>query len=114
MRKRGANVTDIVVLVIAADDGVMEQTKECIFAAKAAGCPIVVAINKIDKEGANPQQIITDLMSYDVLVEEFGGDVQMSKIAAKKGLGIEDLLEKILLQVSMSFNKRNKVYFILG
>lgn len=99
MRKRGANVTDIVVLVVAADDGVMDQTKECIFAAKAAGCPIVVAINKIDKEGANIQNILTDLMSYDILVEEFGGEVQAAKLSAKRGIGIEGLLEKILLQV---------------
>eukprot|EP01035_Chromulina_nebulosa_P018582 gene18582-24308_t len=107
MRKRGANVTDIVVLVVAADDGVMDQTKECIFAAKAANCPIVVAVNKIDKEGADPQGIITELMKYDVLVEEFGGDVQLSKLSAKKGVGIDDLLEKILLQAEIMNLKAN-------
>mmetsp|Transcript_15492 Transcript_15492/g.14023 ORF Transcript_15492/g.14023 Transcript_15492/m.14023 type:complete len:940 (+) Transcript_15492:57-2876(+) len=107
MRKRGANVTDIVVLVVAADDGVMDQTKECIFAAKAANCPIVVAVNKIDKEGADPQGIITELMKYDVLVEEFGGDVQLSKLSAKQGIGIDDLLEKILLQAEIMNLKAN-------
>jgi len=120
MRIRGANITDIVVLVVAADDGVMEQTKECIAAAKAAGCPIVVAINKvyerlfvkdkaclssltiqlqIDKEGADPNAIKTQLMSYDVLVEEFGGDAQCVLVSATKGIGLAELLEKIQIQV---------------
>lgn len=98
MRTRGANVTDIVILVVAADDGIMEQTKECIAAAKAANCPIVVAINKIDKEGADVGKVLTGLMSYDILTEEFGGDVQCAKVSAKAGLGIDDLLEKILVQ----------------
>jgi translation initiation factor IF-2 len=98
MRKRGANMTDIVILVVAADDGIMEQTKESIAAAKAANCPIVVAINKIDKEGADPQAVMTALMSYDLLVEDFGGEIQCAKVSAKKGDGIADLLEKVLLQ----------------
>ncbi|KAJ1408991.1 P-loop containing nucleoside triphosphate hydrolase protein [Ochromonadaceae sp. CCMP2298] len=98
MRQRGANVTDVVVLVVAADDGVMDQTKECIAAAKAAGCPIVVAINKMDKEGADPSRVKTELMSYDVLLEEFGGECQCVEISAKTGSGIDELLEKILLQ----------------
>lgn len=101
MRKRGANVTDIVVLVVAADDGVMEQTKECIAAARSAGCPIVLAINKIDKEGADIQGLITSLMSYDILVEEFGGDVQCAKVSAKKGIGIDELLDKVMLQAEV-------------
>ena len=101
MRKRGANMTDIVILVVAADDGVMEQTKECIVAAKTAGCPIVVAVNKIDKEGANPQNVMTDLMKYDVLVEDFGGDAQCVPISAKKGQGLDELLEKVLLQAEV-------------
>ena len=101
MRKRGANVTDIVILVVAADDGIMEQTKECIAAAKGANCPIVVAVNKIDKEGADVQKVITDLMSYDILAEQFGGDVQIAQVSAKKGLGIEELIEGVLLQTEV-------------
>ena len=101
MRKRGANITDIVILVVAADDGIMEQTIECISAAKSAGCPIVVAVNKIDKEGANPQKVLEDLMKYNVVVEDFGGDTQYAQIAAKKGVGIEDLLERVLLQADI-------------
>lgn len=101
MRSRGASLTDLVILVVAADDGVMEQTKECIAAAQAAGCPIVVAINKIDKEGANVEKVKTDLMSYGVLLEEFGGEVQCVQISAKKGTGIEELLEKTLLQAEI-------------
>lgn len=99
MRKRGANITDIIILVVAADDGIMEQTKECIVAAKTAGCPVVVAINKIDKEGSDPQRIITELMSFDILVEDFGGEVQCAQVSAKKGMGVEELLDKVMLQV---------------
>ena len=98
MRKRGANVTDIVVLVVAADDGVMEQTKECIVAAKQANCPLVVAINKIDKEGADPRKVATELTEYDILLEEFGGNVQMAEVSAKQSIGLDDLLSKVLLQ----------------
>lgn len=98
MRKRGANVTDIVVLVVAADDGIMEQTKECIVAAKTANCPIVVAINKVDKEGADPSRVMTELMEYDILPEEFGGTVQVAQVSAKQGTGLEDLLDKVLIQ----------------
>lgn len=101
MRKRGANVTDIIVLVIAADDGVMEQTKECIAAAQTAGCPIVVAVNKVDKDGADVPTLLTKLTDYGVLVEDLGGDVQCAKVSAKKGLGIEDLLDKIMLQAEI-------------
>ncbi len=98
MRQRGASMTDIVVLVVAADDGIMVQTKECIVAAKQAKCPIVVAINKIDKEGADPNRIITDLTSYDLVAESLGGDIQVAEVSAKDEIGIDSLLEKILLQ----------------
>jgi translation initiation factor IF-2 len=101
MRSRGANVTDIVVLVVAADDGIMEQTKECIAAAKRAMCPIVVAINKMDKEGADANRVLTDLTSYDILGEDLGGDVQVVQTSAKKGDGIPELLEKIQLQAEL-------------
>eukprot|EP01038_Epipyxis_sp_PR26KG_P014857 gene14857-19971_t len=101
MRKRGANVTDIVILVVAADDGVMEQTKECITAAKAAGCPIVVAINKIDKEGVDVDGIKSSLVNYGVVTEDFGGDVQCVGISAKTGIGIDELIEKVLLQAEV-------------
>lgn len=98
MRKRGATVTDIIVLVVAADDGIMEQTKECIVAAKTANCPIVVAINKVDKEGADAQRVITDLTAFDVVVEDFGGEAQCAQVSAKTGQGLDELLEKILVQ----------------
>lgn len=98
MRNRGAKLTDILVLVIAADDGIMEQTRECLNAAKIAQCPIVVAINKIDKVGANVNRVKQDLINEGILIEEFGGDVQVAEVSAKTGQGIEDLLEKILLQ----------------
>eukprot|EP00981_Chlorochromonas_danica_P015169 scaffold10764_cov159-Ochromonas_danica.AAC.23 len=101
MRKRGAQVTDIVVLVVAADDGVMEQTKECIAAAKQAGCPLVVAINKIDKLGADVEAVKTDLINAGVLLEEFGGDCQMALVSARSGDGVEDLLDKITLQADV-------------
>eukprot|EP01041_Mallomonas_annulata_P004903 gene4903-9777_t len=101
MRKRGANITDIVVLVVAADDGIMEQTKECIAAAKTANCPIVIAVNKIDKEGADIQTVLTSLTDFGLLVEDFGGDVQCAKVSAKKAIGIDDLLDKLLLQAEI-------------
>lgn len=101
MRQRGASMTDIVVLVVAADDGIMVQTKECIVAAKQAKCPIVVAINKIDKEGADPSRIITDLTSYDLVAESLGGDIQVAEVSAKNEVGVDNLLEKILLQAEV-------------
>ena len=97
MRARGAQVTDIAVLVVAADDGVMPQTIEAINHAKAAGVPIVVAMNKIDKEGADPTRVLTQLTQYDVMPEAYGGDVQVAEVSAKEKLGLDDLLERILL-----------------
>ena len=98
MRARGAKATDIVVLVVAADDGVMPQTIEAIQHAKAAGVPIVVAVNKIDKPEANPEHVEQELLQYDVIAEKFGGDVQFVYVSAKKGTGVDELLEAILLQ----------------
>ncbi len=98
MRARGAQVTDIVVLVVAADDGVMPQTLEAINHAKAAGVPLVVAVNKIDKPDANPDRVKRELAERGVVPEEWGGDVQFAEISAKKIIGIDDLLVKILLQ----------------
>ncbi|WP_155800264.1 translation initiation factor IF-2 [Bibersteinia trehalosi] len=98
MRARGAKATDIVVLVVAADDGVMPQTIEAIQHAKAAGAPLVVAVNKIDKPEANPERVEQELLQHDVISEKFGGDVQFVPVSAKKGMGIDDLLEAIILQ----------------
>ncbi|OOF59239.1 translation initiation factor IF-2 [Rodentibacter myodis] len=98
MRARGAKATDIVVLVVAADDGVMPQTIEAIQHAKAAGAPLVVAVNKIDKPEANPDRVEQELLQYEVISEKFGGDVQFVPVSAKKGLGIDELLDAILLQ----------------
>lgn len=98
MRARGAKATDIVVLVVAADDGVMPQTIEAIQHAKAAGAPLVVAVNKIDKPEANPDRVEQELLQHDVISEKFGGDVQFVPVSAKKGMGIDDLLEAIILQ----------------
>lgn len=101
MRQRGANVTDIVVLVVAADDGVMPQTVESIKYAKNAGCPIIVAINKMDKEGANPDKIKQGLTEYELIPEDWGGDTMFAPISALKGEGIDELLETIKLQAEM-------------
>ena len=98
MRARGAKATDIVVLVVAADDGVMPQTKEAIQHAKAAGVPIVVAVNKIDKPDADPDRVRNELSQYGVISEEWGGDTQFVQVSAKTGLGIDDLLESLLVQ----------------
>ncbi|WP_024851027.1 translation initiation factor IF-2 [Hydrogenovibrio kuenenii] len=97
MRARGAKVTDVVVIVVAADDGVMPQTKEAIQHAKAAGLTMVVAINKIDKEGANPDRVMQELVSEEVVPEEWGGDVQFMRVSAKTGQGVDELLDAILL-----------------
>ncbi len=98
MRSRGAQATDIVILVVAGDDSVMPQTIEAINHAKAAGVPIVVAINKMDKEGVNPDRIKAELAEHDVIVEEYGGQVQYAEVSAHTGQGIEDLLEKVLIE----------------
>ena len=97
MRARGADITDITILVVAADDGVMPQTIEAINHAKAAGTPIIVAVNKIDKPGANPENVINQLMQYELIPEEYGGDTIFVNISAKFGQNIDELLEMILL-----------------
>lgn len=107
MRARGAQVTDLVVLVIAADDHVMPQTEEAIDHAKAAGVPIVIAINKIDKPNANPEAIRKDLADRNILVEDWGGSYQVAEISAKTGDGMNDLLEKILLESELLDLKAN-------
>ncbi|GAA5161705.1 translation initiation factor IF-2 [Viridibacterium curvum] len=101
MRARGAKATDIVVLVVAADDGVMPQTKEAIHHAKAAGVPIVVAVNKIDKPEANPERVKQELVAEGVVPEEYGGDAMFMPVSAKTGKGIDELLEGILLQAEV-------------
>ncbi len=101
MRARGAQATDIVILVVAADDGVMPQTKEAIKHAKAAGVPLVVAINKIDKPGANSERVRGELVTEEVVPEEYGGDSPFIEVSAKTGLGIDDLLEQVLLQAEI-------------
>ncbi len=101
MRARGAKATDIVILVVAADDGVMPQTKEAIAHAKAAGVPLVVAINKIDKPGANPDRVSQELIAESVVPEEYGGDSPFVQVSAKTGLGIDALLEQVLLQAEV-------------
>ncbi len=117
MRARGAQVTDIVILVVAADDGVMEQTKEAINHAKAAGVPIIVAINKIDKENADPERVKRELAEYGLIPEEWGGDTIYVPISAKKKIGIDQLLEMLLLQAEVlelkaNPNKRARGYII--
>jgi len=101
MRARGANITDIVVLVVAADDGVMPQTIEAINHAKAAGAPIIVAINKIDKPGADPQRVINELLQHEIVVEALGGDTQAIPVSAKEKTGLTDLIEGILVQAEV-------------
>lgn len=117
MRARGAQVTDIVILVVAADDGVMEQTKEAINHAKAAGVPIIVAINKIDKDNADPERVKRELAEYGLIPEEWGGDTIYIPISAKKKIGIDQLLEMLLLQAEVlelkaNPNKRARGYII--
>ena len=107
MRARGTQVTDIAIIIIAADDSVMPTTKEAIAHAQAAGVPMVFAINKIDKPGANPDKIREDLSQMNLLVEEWGGKFQCQEISAKKGLGVADLLDKVLLEADMLDLKAN-------
>lgn len=114
MRARGAQVTDIAVLVVAADDGVMPQTVESISHAKAAGVPIIVAINKMDKPGANPDRVKTELSEHGILTEDWGGNVISVPVSAKTGDGIEDLLEMILLQAEVLELRANPDRLALG
>ena len=107
MRARGAQVTDIAILVVAADDGIMPQTIEAINHAKAAGVPIIVAVNKMDKEGANPDRIMQQLTEYELVPEEWGGSTIVCKISAVKGEGIDNLLEMVLLTAEMQELKAN-------
>lgn len=114
MRARGASITDIVIIIIAADDGVMPQTREAVEHAKAAGVPIIVAINKMDKPGANIDRIMTDLMEYGLTPEEWGGDTLYSKISAVTGEGIDGLLSNILLISEMINLKANPNRYATG
>ena len=114
MRARGASVTDIVVLVVAADDGVMPQTVEAIDHAKAANCQIIVAINKMDKAGANPAHVKEQLMQHDVIAEDYGGDVMCVPCSAKTGMGINDLLETILTKAETMELKANPNRYAIG
>ena len=107
MRARGAQVTDVAILVVAADDGIMPQTIEAINHAKAAGVTIVVAINKIDKDGANPERVKQMLVEYDLVPEEWGGDTVCVEISAKKRINIDGLLEMVLLVADMQELKAN-------
>ena len=107
MRARGAQVTDIAILVVAADDGIMPQTIEAINHAKAANVPIIVAVNKIDKDGANPERILQQLTEYELVPEEWGGDTIVCNISAKYGQGIENLLEMVLLTAEVADLKAN-------
>jgi translation initiation factor IF-2 len=107
MRMRGASVTDIVILVVAADDGVMPQTIEAINHAKAAGAPIIVAINKIDKPDADPTRVINELLQHEIVVESLGGDTQVVEVSATQKMGLEDLIENILVQAELLDLKAN-------
>jgi translation initiation factor IF-2 len=107
MRARGAKVTDIAVIVVAADDAVMPQTKEAISHAQAAGVPMIFAVNKIDKDGANPQKIYEQLSQMNILVEDWGGKFQSQELSAKKGLNIDKLLEKISFEAELLELKAN-------
>lgn len=114
MRARGASITDIVIIIVAADDGVMPQTKEAIDHAKAAGVPILVAINKIDKPGANPDRVMTELAEYGLTPDVWGGDTIFTQISAKNGTGIDTLLENILLVAEMECYKANPNRYAIG
>ena len=114
MRARGAKVTDLVIVVIAADDSVMPQTIEAINHAQAAGVPIIFAINKIDKPGADPEKIRAALANMNLLVEEWGGKIQSQDISAKKGLNVDVLLEKVLIEAEMLDLKANSKTYANG
>ena len=114
MRARGASVTDIVIIIVAADDGVMPQTKEAIDHAKAAGVPIIVAVNKMDKPGANEERVMTEMSEAGIMPEAWGGDVMFVPISAKTGMGIDDLLERILLVSELAELKANPNRYASG
>ena len=114
MRARGASITDIVIIIVAADDGVMPQTIEAIDHAKAANVPIIVAVNKIDKPGADPERVITQVSEHGLIPEEWGGDTIYAKISAKTGEGVDKLLESILLVSEMAELKANPNRYALG
>ena len=114
MRSRGASVTDIVIIIVAADDGVMPQTKEAIDHARAANVPIIVAINKIDKPGADPERVKSELMQLNIIPEEYGGDTIFVEISAKKNIGVDNLLENILVVAEMLELKANPSRYALG
>lgn len=114
MRARGASITDIVIIIVAADDGIKPQTKEAIDHAKAAGVPIIIAINKMDKPNVNPDRVLTELSENGITPEEWGGDTMVVKISAVTGLGIEDLLERIILLADLAGLKANPNRYALG
>lgn len=114
MRARGASITDIVIIIVAADDGVMPQTKEAIDHAKAAGVPIIVAINKMDKPGANPDKVMTDMAEAGLMPEEWGGDIIFTKLSAATGDGIGELLENILLIAEVNNYRANPNRYAIG
>lgn len=114
MRARGAGITDIVIIIVAADDGIMPQTKEAIDHAKAAGVPIIVAINKMDKPGANSERIMTELSEYGLMPDSWGGDTLYNKIVATTGEGVNELLENILLIAEMNAYKANPRRYAIG
>ncbi|MFW5780800.1 MAG: translation initiation factor IF-2, partial [Bacillota bacterium] len=107
MRARGANITDIVIIVVAADDGIMPQTVEAINHAKAAGVQVIVAINKMDKQQANPDKVLQQLSEHDLLVEQWGGDIPAIKVSAQTGMGIQELLENIITLAEIMELKAN-------
>lgn len=107
MRERGANITDMVILVVAADDGVKQQTADSIACARQAGVPLVVAINKCDLETADVNRVMTELTQYDILTEEFGGEIQCSQISAKERTNLQDLLDKVMIQAEVQDLKAN-------
>ena len=114
MRARGASITDIIIIIVAADDGVMPQTREVIDHAKAANVPILVAINKIDKPGANPERVMTELTEYGLTPEEWGGDTIYTKISALNGTGVDELLENILLVAELQNYRANPNRYAMG
>lgn len=114
MRARGAQITDIVILVVAADDGVMPQTEEAIAHAKAAGCPIIVAVNKIDKPTANPDRVMEELSHFGLIPEAWGGDTIFVPISALKGTGVDQLLEMVQLVAEMKDLKANPNRLAMG